>query len=104
MAEKRQDVDREDIKAMIRKTGITCEALGLANGYHRSAVRCALMRPWPAVEAIIAKHLGRHPSLLWPSRYDIVGLPLRGRAVLPGKPPKATGRGQAKHRQKQAAA
>lgn len=104
MAEKRRDVDREDIKAAIRKTGISCEELSHRHGYHRSAVRCALMRPWPAVEAIIAHHLGRHPAQLWPSRYDMSGLPLRGRPVLPGMPPNANGRAQARHSQKQAVA
>jgi len=79
MAEKRRDVDREDIKAAIRKTGITCEALALEHGFCRSAVRVALMRSWPAVEAVIARHIGRRPQDLWPSRYDTAGLPLRRR-------------------------
>ena len=60
----------EDVKAAIRKTGVTLKALSLRWGYHESSVRAALRRPWPAVETLIATHLHRKPWTIWPSRYD----------------------------------
>lgn len=72
------DMDREDIKAAIRKTGITLNDLSRRHGYSVAAVRMTLKRPSPAVQAIIASHLGRKPQDIWPSRYDADGEPLRG--------------------------
>jgi Ner family transcriptional regulator len=66
----------EDIKAAIRKTGITLTGLALENGLAESAVRMTLIRPWPRVEAIIAARLGRRPQEIWPSRYDAEGKPI----------------------------
>jgi len=59
----------EDIKAMIRKRGMTLEALSAQLGYSRVAVGIALRRPWPAVQSGIASFLGVEPTDLWPSRY-----------------------------------
>ncbi len=72
------DWHREDIKAAIRKTGTTLEALALAHKLDRSAVRATLLRPWPRVQTIVAQHLGTQPQKIWPSRYGPDGLPLRG--------------------------
>ena len=71
-------MDREDIKAAIRKTGITLNDLSRRNGYCVAAVRMTLRRRWPAIETIIATHLGCKPQDIWPSRYDADGVPLRG--------------------------
>ena len=71
------DMDREDIKAAIRKTGITLHELSVGHGYSSNAVGCALMRPWPAVQQIIAQHIDRRPQDIWPSRYDKSGAPRR---------------------------
>jgi Ner family transcriptional regulator len=60
----------EDVKAAIRKTGLTMTALSLSHGLAENAVRMTLRRPWPRVEAIIAAHLGLRPSDIWPSRYS----------------------------------
>lgn len=68
----------EDIKAAIRKTGITLEALGRTAGFSASVVTIALRRPIPRVEALIARHLGVQPQQIWPSRYDEQGNPRRG--------------------------
>ena len=70
------DWHREDIKAAIRKTGITMEALAIQHGYERSSVRKALYRPSTPVEALIARHLRTTASAIWPSRYDAHGNPL----------------------------
>ena len=75
---KRHNWHPEDVKAAVRKTGTSLTALALAHGLSESAVRRALIRPWPRVEAVIAAHLGRQPQDIWPSRYDARGRPLRG--------------------------
>ena len=71
-------MDREDVKAAIRKSGITMNELSRQHGYCDAAVRRVLQRPWPAIEAIVARHLGKQPWDIWPSRYDAAGVPLRG--------------------------
>ena len=60
----------EDIKARVRKTGTTLTALAEANGYHRTAFSIVLRKPYPAIEEIIANHLGVQASKIWPSRYQ----------------------------------
>jgi Ner family transcriptional regulator len=68
----------EDVKAAVRKTGLSLTALALAHGLSESAVRRALTQPWPRVQQLIARHLGLQPQAIWPSRYDARGRPLRG--------------------------
>jgi len=72
------DWHREDIKAAIRKTGSTLRSLSLDAGYHHSAVRQTLLRPWPALQEVIAQHLGVLPQDIWPSRYTETGDPKPG--------------------------
>jgi Ner family transcriptional regulator len=69
----------EDVKAAIRKTGVTLKALSIQNGYSASVIRRTLKIPYPAAQAIIARHLGVAPQDIWPSRYDETGTPLKGR-------------------------
>lgn len=70
------DMHREDIKAAIRKTGLSLAELSVAAGYEAGAVSRALRVPWPAVEAVIAKRIGKtHPKEVWPSRYNPDGSP-----------------------------
>ncbi len=73
------DWHREDIKAAVRKTGITLRKLAQEAGFSTWAVSRALDGPWPTMEAIIARRLRLHPSVIWPSRYDATGAPLRAR-------------------------
>lgn len=87
------DWHREDIAAEIRKTGVALVELSRRNGLHGSAVSCALRRPWPSVELIIAEHLGKSPADIWPSRYTPDGKPIAGGWVYP------TRRSGAAHRQ-----
>jgi len=90
---------KEDIRAEIRKTGVTLTELALNNGMEQSAVRVALCRPHFAAEQLIAKHLGRKPQDLWPDRYEADGTPKhpRSRRKYSGQPP-------AGHRQNRKAA
>jgi Ner family transcriptional regulator len=64
-----------DVLAALKKRGLTLAGLSVANGYHPTAAGKALKRPWPTMEAIIAKELELPPQAIWPSRYDPRGLP-----------------------------
>lgn len=73
----------EDIKAAIRKTGITLTELSLQHGLGESNVRQALFfQHNPAGELAIIKHLGIHPHKLWPNRYDEDGNRIIGRTQI----------------------
>ena len=85
MKRERHDWHPEDVKAAVRKTGTSLTALALAHGLSESAVRRALICPWPKVQAVIAQHLGRQPQDIWPSRYDAAGRPLRGLRSIDGR-------------------
>lgn len=63
----------EDIKAAIRKCGVSLEGLSEANGLDKRACSLALIRPHFAAELVIAEFLGRSPRELWPQRYDADG-------------------------------
>lgn len=67
----------EDIKAAVRKTGVTLTALSLAHGLSECTCRASLTRPLPAGNRAIADHLGRNLSDLWPQWYDAEGNRLR---------------------------
>lgn len=61
----------EDIKAAIRKRGVTLEGLGAMYGYCDRAVGMTIRsRRWPAVEQIISVFLGVPAEDLWPERYQ----------------------------------
>ncbi|MDD2870116.1 helix-turn-helix transcriptional regulator [Neomegalonema sp.] len=70
----------EEIKAAIRMRGSNMAELSRQHGYGASAVRQALRRPYPAMERIVADHLGVAPEAIWPDRYDPDGTPNRGRS------------------------
>jgi Ner family transcriptional regulator len=74
-----QDPHREELKALIRMRGKSMAELSRDHGYSDEAVRIALMKPWPAVERIIADWLETEPWELWPDRY-VGHEPIRGRA------------------------
>lgn len=92
------DWDREDVKAEIRKRGLTMTDLSVLHDYTDSAVRKALKSPWPAVEKIIADFLGKKPNEIWPSRYRSDGTP---RSTSEGKRDSKRRR-RRRHRQKRA--
>jgi len=89
-----QDWHSEDIKAAIRKTGVTLSDLSRAAGFCAGAAKCALLTPWPRMEAAIAARLGRKPHEIWPSRYSPDGRPLAGlhirrrKDLAPANPPR----------------
>ena len=70
-----EDRHPEDIKAAIRKSGVTLSELSRAAGFSEGAAKRALLIPWPRMEAAIAAHLGLKPEEVWPSRYTPEGHP-----------------------------
>ncbi len=68
-----------DVLAALKKRGRTLAGLSVAHGYHPTAAGKALKRPWPALEALIARELGVSARTIWPSRYDANGDPVLGR-------------------------
>ncbi len=70
-------IDSLWIKYQLRRRGYTLTSLGREHGVSRHAVGLALRRPYPKMEAIIARALGLHPVELWPDRYDHQGSPNR---------------------------
>lgn len=86
----------EDIKAEVRKTGLTLTELSIKNGLSESAVRMAILfRHCPSGERAIIEHLGLKPHTIWPNRYDKDGKRTIGRTF--SNPTKSGGVG---HRQK----
>lgn len=67
-----------DISAAPKKRGHSLSGLSIDHGYRHTAVGKALKQPWPAVERTIAEALGTTPQMMiWSSRYDEEGAPLR---------------------------
>ncbi len=58
-----------DIQAALKKRGHSLAGLSVAAGYHPTAAGKALKRPWPALEAVIAKAMEMTPEDIWPARY-----------------------------------
>ncbi|EBA4668720.1 MULTISPECIES: helix-turn-helix domain-containing protein [Citrobacter] len=70
MVTKSQDWHPEDIKAAIRKRGMTTSQLSRMNGLADSTLRNVFRHHWPKGEKIIAEFLGLKASDIWPSRYE----------------------------------
>ena len=74
MMTKSQDWHPEDIKAAIRKRGMTTSQLSRSNGLAESTLRNVFHHHWPKGEKIIAEFLGLTPRDIWPSRYEAVSV------------------------------
>lgn len=61
MMTKSQDWHPEDIKAAIRKRGMTTSQLSRSNGLAESTLRNVFRHHWPKGEKIIAEFLGLTP-------------------------------------------
>lgn len=78
-----------DVLAALHKAGWSLRQLALEHGYrHRSSFSVALRQPYPKVEAIIARALGRRPQDIWPSRYRADGGRIRRAGPAPMRPVK----------------
>lgn len=60
---------KEEIKAAIRKRGVSVAALSQERGCASNAVSVALKKPWPAVQDRPAYFLKLPPRCIWPERY-----------------------------------
>jgi lambda repressor-like predicted transcriptional regulator len=66
--------------AAIKNRGYTLEKLATDHGYSPASINVALLKPWPAVEKIVAETIGVAAHVIWPPRYDRFGVPIkRGR-------------------------
>lgn len=63
----------EDVKAAVRKTGISLAELARQNGLDVSTTRAALRRPQPSGNRVIAKRLGKKLHQIWPEWFDEAG-------------------------------
>lgn len=75
---KRQPFDWHpaDVKAALAKRGYSLSEVARENGYSVKSPSQVFLKPWPAMEAVIAKTIGIQPQSIWPSRYDEYGNPL----------------------------
>lgn len=72
----------EDIKAALRKRGMTLAALARTAGFSKQVLSmCLGGRASERGDKIIAKALGLKPHQIWPSRYRANGERLRFRAL-----------------------
>lgn len=69
MVKPQKDWHPEDIKAAVRKTGVSLSELSLAFGLPQYACRAALQGPFFDGEMAIAERLGLSPRQIWPSRF-----------------------------------
>ncbi|MAI62446.1 MAG: hypothetical protein CBB87_08220 [Micavibrio sp. TMED27] len=72
-----QGMHPEDIKAAIRKRGVTLTELSVSLGYSEATVRNALIKPMPSVEPLIAKFIGKTLHEIWPDRWDKENIRIR---------------------------
>ena len=84
----------EDIKAEVRKRGMSLSGLSRSVGLCDSACRVAFQKPVPAANRAIAELIGQSLHVLWPRWFDTDGNRLSSGA----KNSRAVRRG---HRQKQ---
>ena len=71
--QQKADWHHEDIKAAVRKTGVSFSELAIRHGLSPSAAHKVLTRPSRQLQQLIADHLGLTPQKIWPSRYDELG-------------------------------
>lgn len=71
----------EDIKAAVRKKGITLADVARGAGLKDASLRLALTLPRAEAEQAIAAVLDVHPMTIWPSRYHPSGERMRPQPV-----------------------
>lgn len=68
-----QNTHPEDVKAAVRKTGISLAELARRNGLAAVSGRRCLYFPVPSANRAIAARLGRSVHELWPEWFDADG-------------------------------
>ncbi|MDH5638920.1 MAG: helix-turn-helix domain-containing protein [Nitrospinota bacterium] len=76
-----------DVKSGLEKRGTNLTVLAKKNGISLQALAGAARKRAPRMQSIIAKALGVHPSIIWPSRYHNNGQPIRYKV---GRKPKGS--------------
>jgi Ner family transcriptional regulator len=74
-----------DIKAALTKKGYSFAQIARAFGYSDGSPNAVLHRPWSQMERIISKIIGVPAAVVWPSRYDRKGRPLKSRTARVGQ-------------------
>lgn len=69
----RRNQHPEDIKARVRRTGVTLSDLARRNGISESSAHKCLYRCTPAGNRVIAHYLGEPLNALWPEWFDPAG-------------------------------
>ena len=69
MSTERKDWHAEDIKAAVRKRGLTMSQLSRNAGLASDSLRKTLCIHWPKGERIIGNFIDVEPAKIWPSRY-----------------------------------
>ncbi|EBU8551935.1 transcriptional regulator [Salmonella enterica subsp. enterica serovar Telelkebir] len=69
MSLEKKDWHAEDIKAAVRKRGLTMSQLSRDSGLAGDSLRKTLCMHWPKGERIISSFIGVEPAAIWPSRY-----------------------------------
>ena len=64
-----KNMHKEDIKAAVRKRGLSLEELSLQSGLSKSAIPVGLTKPVPRANRAVANFLGVELQDLWPSLY-----------------------------------
>jgi len=76
----KRNIHPEDLKATIRKTGLSVHAVGERAGIPGNTVCKSLYVPCPKGNRVIAAYLGRKLNELWPEWYDTAGNRLPSRS------------------------
>ena len=90
MGQRMPNKNPEDIKAAVRKTGISLAELARQNGLDESTTRAALRRPQPSGNAAIAERLGKSLHEIWPEWFDETGNRISSREDTAVAPPRAS--------------
>lgn len=90
MRKAKTNMHAEDVKAKVRKTGVSLAQLARDNELSDSAVRKALYEPIPRGNAAIADYLHMALHDLWPEWFDKDGNRISGPKTTRGSRPAAS--------------
>jgi len=71
-----EDWHKADIVAALHKRGLTLRKLSVAQGFAPTSLSAVLHKQVPSWQKLIAEILDVSPLEIWPSRYDVDGLPI----------------------------
>jgi lambda repressor-like predicted transcriptional regulator len=83
MPRRKTNIHPEDLKALVRKTGLSVSDVARGAGLHPSTALHALRRPQPTGNQALANHLGMRLSDLWPEWFKEDGSRIKARSNHP---------------------